>query len=241
MRDGFVFYRSFFDAIRIFPPEQQAEIYNAICLYALDGIPYEGEEDAVRIVFTLVKPQIDANNLRYENGKKGGRPRKKTDEKPMVSEFKTNGFETENQRLQNSKPKEKDKVKDKDKEKVKERHRYGAFSHVLLSDAELERLHNDFEDWQVDEAIRILDEALEVKGYKYKNHNLVLRGWVMEEVNKRGRPKQATPEQKTDKLQEFQKQYKQVCEEMEQTEGKEYMELKLRKTWLEDNMKRLQA
>jgi len=238
MRDGFVFYRSFFDAIRVLPPDRQAEVYEAICLYGLDGVHYEGDEGIVQAIFLLTKPQIDANNRRYENGLKGGRPKKPKDN---LTETKPKPKDNLTETKVEPKEKDKDKVKDKEKEKVNNRHRYGEYSHVLLSDAELDRLHNDFEDWQVSEAIRILDEALEVKGYKYKNHNLVLRGWVMEEVNKRGRPKQATPEQKSDKLQEFQKQYKQVCEEMEQTEGKEYMELKLRKTWLEDNIKRLQA
>ena len=73
MRDSFVFYRSFADAIAGLPPEEYKKVMQAIIGYALDGTepPAGGIEYTV---FCLVKPQIDANNKRYENGKKGGRP-----------------------------------------------------------------------------------------------------------------------------------------------------------------------
>ena len=36
MRDSFIFYRSFYDAIKTLPPENQAKIYNAIFDYSLN-------------------------------------------------------------------------------------------------------------------------------------------------------------------------------------------------------------
>lgn len=73
MRDSFVFYRSFADAIAGLPPEEYKKVMQAIIGYALDGTePTAGGIEYT--VFCLVKPQIDANNKRYENGKKGGRP-----------------------------------------------------------------------------------------------------------------------------------------------------------------------
>lgn len=36
-RDSFVFYRSFFEAIKRMPPDVQTEVYPAIVEYALDG------------------------------------------------------------------------------------------------------------------------------------------------------------------------------------------------------------
>lgn len=71
-RESFVFYRSFFEAVKRQPKKVQAAIYNAIADYALNGTEPE-DSDAVMSIFVLVKPQIDANNTRYENGMKGAK------------------------------------------------------------------------------------------------------------------------------------------------------------------------
>lgn len=71
-RESFVFYRSFFEAVKRQPKKVQAAIYNAIADYALNGTEPE-DNDAVMSIFVLVKPQIDANNTRYENGMKGAK------------------------------------------------------------------------------------------------------------------------------------------------------------------------
>jgi hypothetical protein len=109
MRDGVVFYRSFRDAIKRLSPEDQLEAYDAIFDYAFDEI--EATEGIGSAIMLMAKPQIDANNARYENGKKGaeygikgGRPRK---ENPTETPNKPQENPTET-------PKEKDKEKDKD-------------------------------------------------------------------------------------------------------------------------------
>ena len=82
MRESFVFYESFYLALSELSASQQGKIYTAICRYALYGEEPE-LKGASSAVFKLIKPQIDANNRRYENGKlggehgvKGGRPKK---------------------------------------------------------------------------------------------------------------------------------------------------------------------
>lgn len=88
MREWFVFYKSFHEAINLLPKENQANAYNFIINYWLNGIEPNKEEDQVAyIVFLLAKPQIDANLRRYENGKKGWRP--KTEKKPKANQSKT--------------------------------------------------------------------------------------------------------------------------------------------------------
>lgn len=88
-RDSFIFYRSFYEAIKEIPDEEQLIAYRAITEYALNGteINIQGISKAI---FTLVKPQIDANTKRYENGKKGGRKpkenQKETKLKPNVND-----------------------------------------------------------------------------------------------------------------------------------------------------------
>lgn len=108
-RDAFLFYRSFADAIKDLDDETRLKFLDAIIKYGIYGI--ETKLDGIpAIIYTMAKPQIDANNRKYENGKKGGRPKKET-----------NGFENENQRFLEKKPKEKEKDKEKEKEKDKEK------------------------------------------------------------------------------------------------------------------------
>lgn len=82
-RESFIFYRSFYEAISCMPPEVQIEIYPAICEYALFGKSPKNLSEIAKGMFALIKPNIDVNTARYENGKKGaqygkrgGRPRK---------------------------------------------------------------------------------------------------------------------------------------------------------------------
>lgn len=106
IRDSFVFYKSFADAISELPKEYQVRAYEVIISYALTGeLPDESEPWAVRAIFQVCKANIDANNKRYVDGHKGGRPKK-----PVVSDEIPSGFETENQWFQNSKPNVNDNV-----------------------------------------------------------------------------------------------------------------------------------
>ena len=67
-RDSFIFYRSFYEAISELPKENQADSYNAIMRYALDQEEIE-LTGISKAIFSLVKPQSDANYKKYENGK----------------------------------------------------------------------------------------------------------------------------------------------------------------------------
>ncbi len=87
-----------------------------------------------------------------------------------------------------------DSDKDLDKGKSTARpkkHKYGEYQHVLLTDTEKERLENDFGVLDTQEAIKYLDEYVEMKGTKYKSHYLALRKWVFNAV-KEHRPKNNT-------------------------------------------------
>ena len=89
---GYIFYPSFHEAMKDLPAEQFKECMMALNEYALFGNEVEMSPVA-RMFFNLVKPQIDANNRRYENGKKGGRPKKEnqteTENKPNKNQTKT--------------------------------------------------------------------------------------------------------------------------------------------------------
>jgi len=87
MRDSFIFYKSFYDSIKELDPQDQVQIYNAIFEYQFNGeeIDLKG---VCKSIFTLIIPQLKANNKRYENGKKGGRPKTKTKPNNNLTETK---------------------------------------------------------------------------------------------------------------------------------------------------------
>lgn len=117
MRDSVVFYRSFYDAIKNIPKDNQLEVYNAIMDYSMYGVDPDITGIALAL-FLAFKPQIDANNERYVNGTKGGRPKK---EKPMVFKDGENKKPIVSENLETEKPNEKENVKEKEniKENIK--------------------------------------------------------------------------------------------------------------------------
>lgn len=66
------------------------------------------------------------------------------------------------------------------------KHKYGEYSHVLLTDKEHTHLLDLYGD-SLDEHIKILDEYIETSGKKYKNHSLVIQKWVHDERMKRNK------------------------------------------------------
>lgn len=90
-RDSFIFYRSYYEAMSGLKDKDKLQLFNAISELSLN-------ENEIKLsgicknIFTAIKPQIIANSERYENGKKGGRPQKKT---IGFEKEKTTGFENE--------------------------------------------------------------------------------------------------------------------------------------------------
>lgn len=83
-RDSFIFYRSFRLAAQALSKEERADLYDAICDYALDGTIPESFEGAMLGIFYMARMQIDINNEKYqkkiearrEAGRKSGEARR---------------------------------------------------------------------------------------------------------------------------------------------------------------------
>lgn len=131
MRESFVFYRSFAESVRNLPAEEYKKVMQSILDYALDDI--EPQTSGIEYtVFCLVKPQIDANNKRYENGKKGGRPKASdnqdvTNNKPNHNQDATNQEPKHSQSITKAEPNvnvnDNVNIKKSSKE-LKEKHRF---------------------------------------------------------------------------------------------------------------------
>lgn len=197
MQDSMIFYKSFADAIDVLPLECQLDAYKAIVRYA-----FTEEEQAVtgmaKVAYLMAKPQIDANIKRKTNGLKGGRPTKSKgsdNKKPTVKKTKTIGYENTEPNVNgndNENDNVNDNANDNDNVNAKEKkHTYGEYKHVKLTDRELERLYNDYGEQETHDAIKHLDEYLQMnKSKKYSDHNLVLRNWVFDAVQEKKQKKQ---------------------------------------------------
>lgn len=61
----------------------------------------------------------------------------------------------------------------------------GEYKRVLLTQDELEKLTEQYGAYNTGEAIKFLDEYIEMKGYKVKSHYLALKRWVFDAVTER--------------------------------------------------------
>ena len=117
MIEGFVFYKSFADAVDALPAEQYKTIVQAVCHYAIYGEEPEGLDAVSFALYTLMKPQIDANNKRREAGRVGGSKHieaKAKQNEATLKQIEANVSKGEANAKQNeAKEKEKDKVKEK--------------------------------------------------------------------------------------------------------------------------------
>lgn len=74
MRDSFLIYKNTVDIVRTLSEKEQLRFYNAV----FDYVFYDKEPEIsghTKSYFELTRPYLDANNKRYKNGCKGGRPK----------------------------------------------------------------------------------------------------------------------------------------------------------------------
>ena len=93
-RESYVFYKSFFESIDSLPTkEMQADAYKALMEYGFFG--REPSSDNIGYTMWLAfRKQMDVNQKRYENSKRGGRP-PKNKEKESKQEPEENQNETD--------------------------------------------------------------------------------------------------------------------------------------------------
>ncbi len=126
-RDSLIFYRSFFEAIKELDADVQANVYNAIFEYSLNFKEVE-LTGISKSIFTLIKPQLDANNKRYENGKKGGNKNQgATKEQPKSNQTATKIIPDENQKATKQQPNKNDNVNANENENENEKIKWQNF------------------------------------------------------------------------------------------------------------------
>lgn len=168
MRDTFIFYRSFFEAIKELPAVNQAELFSAICSYSLDQKAPE-LTGVSKTVWILVKPILDANNKRFENGSK---PKHKQKASKDEAKPKQGG----------SKPEaNKDKDVNKDKDIIFFKSAIEKFGGTKRGPAtELEDLKKKHKDWK--DILPLIGPAIENQ-IAYRDHKRAAGVFVPEWKN----------------------------------------------------------
>ncbi len=99
MRDSMLIYRSFYEAIKELPLEEQGQVWNAIYELGLNGVE-TFPPGIPGTIFKLIKPQIEANLKRFQNGKsskyKQSESKTKANEEQSESETKANNNNNKN-------------------------------------------------------------------------------------------------------------------------------------------------
>jgi hypothetical protein len=172
-----IIYRSFFEAIKELSKEQQADVWNAV--YELGLNNNEVQLSGIsKTIFTLIKPQIEANIKKYLNGK-----RPKT--KPKESKTEANNKQKESKSETN--------VNDNVNVNVNN-NIYRSFAHLSLTEEEFEKLNKVFSQEEIDNILDNIENNTNNK--KYKSLYLTARNWL-----NRNKPKEEIiPFEKLDRL-----------------------------------------
>lgn len=132
-RESFIFYRSFYEASMYLSDEDKWKLFEMICQYGLYWKEIEWSWPS-KWMFMLIKPQLDANNKRYENwclwwapkwNKNAVKDRENTSKQPKNNQKQPNDNV-------NDKEKENKKESNKSSEEFKDRIRQEWFSDELI-------------------------------------------------------------------------------------------------------------
>ena len=175
-RDSFIFYRSFYESISEADTETQVNLYDAICRKAL----YDEDtllDGTAKMLYTLIKPQLEANSKRYSDGQKGGRPKKET---TGFNNEETTGFE-------NKKPNNNENVNVNENDNVNEQEEKIHFAEfVSMTNVEHEKLVNTYGEDFTNQCITELDNYKGSKGKKYKSDYRAILSWVIDKIKSKG-------------------------------------------------------
>ena len=190
-----LFYTSdFLVGTALMPDDQKGRYMTLLCLQHNQG--RLSKEDFFSVAKETDKKLIDKflvdNNGMYYNERmelESNRRKKFTDsrKKNALGKANDNASATHTDKRMENENVNEDINLGKGKEK---KHKYGEYKHVLLTDDQHSKLLSEWGKDLLDDMIRKLDEGIQNKGYKYKDHNLTLRNWYKRDAQNSQTPKQ---------------------------------------------------
>lgn len=167
--------------------------------------------------YTLGEGEVIDDTKLIESGKRQTIDKQKTNNRQAIDKQKTN---TDKNRIDKNRIDknsiDKNRVYIASEEatpapKVK-KHKFGKYKHVLLSDEDIEKLKHDIGEEMTNKTVVFLDEYIEMKGYKAKNHYLAIKKWVIDAVKEQDQKKRRTAEPINKKAQELDQFYEMAAE-----------------------------
>lgn len=111
-RDGFLFYRSFWDAVNQLPAKDQLPILKSIILFGLDGIEPDKLTPTQNAFFLLTRPVLLKGRNKAANGKKGGSKKKANGKQNESKNEGASGLPLSDERLGSNPPDYRQEMKD---------------------------------------------------------------------------------------------------------------------------------
>lgn len=191
-KNTFILYDQWGPMVESLPVEKAGELFQAIYAYRAGKEP-SISDPAVMAIFAMISAAMYENEMKYdavcasrsESGKLGGRPKKTSaSEENQTKAKKANGLSEKQSKAKKADNDNDNDMKEKDTPNgvSKEKHRHGAFSHVLLTDQEADKLVEEYGAEQAKQAVDYLDEYIERKGYTAKSHYLAIKKWVFNAI-----------------------------------------------------------
>lgn len=164
-KTSFVMYKNWALLISNLPDEEAGKLIKAVCQYQLGNEPCI-DEPSLNAIYQMFLPKMKEDADSYEHTKQmRAEASKQRWKNPKGKQSNTNAMQT------NAKAKP-------------QRHKYGEYGHVLLTDEQYAKLIDDYGAGLLEQAIKNLDEYCQSSGKAYKDYNLVLRKWPMDEAKR---------------------------------------------------------
>lgn len=183
-RKSFIVYSEWIYNLSLLTDEQSGILFRALLAYS-NETELPAMDPATNMCFSFMKAQIDRDNDKYEQvcAKRSEAGKKSAEKRWGTSDDVTNAIfvkdEITNDNYNDNVNDNEDVNVDDNKKKNKSKpvkHKYGQYSHVMLSDEEMDKLKAEFPyNWQF--WIDRVDSYCESHGTSYKNYLATIRNW----------------------------------------------------------------
>lgn len=167
-RDSIIFYRSFFESLAGLDNNIKLELLEAIMEYALNG-KEKILAGITKNLFSLIKPQLEANNKKFIDGQKGGRPRKTSG----YENYKTSGYEKQKPNVNENKNINENRNNNVNKKENTNKIKYltfPGFKYINLTKGEYDTLVDKNGEEKTMKVISLFDSWLEKGSKKSKEY-----------------------------------------------------------------------